>query len=194
MGRARKPGIRRRTVPAGPNAPAGPKWVEFRKVLFARPGWDRCYFCGHHIDGPDAGEVEHLISPSRRPDLAWDPANLRPTHGGGKRRCQQCGLNCNMVAQANTSERDEQGRSVPFTPGRLAALTAERRRHLAETGQKLPEAPQTGGELPDRGAMWDAGPDPELITAPEPPQQPEPRPNGRHYGRIDPADGSWIPG
>jgi len=36
-----------------------------------------CWRCGH----PDADTTGHIIPKSRRPDLMWDPHNLRAEHG-----------------------------------------------------------------------------------------------------------------
>jgi hypothetical protein len=38
---------------------------------------------------PGAGAVDHVISRKLRPDLALDPANLRPVHGSLS-RCPWC--------------------------------------------------------------------------------------------------------
>jgi hypothetical protein len=127
--------------------PAGPKWVEYCKRLFSNIpgiGWGpepRCYYCGHTVHGRDCGEVAHIISPLLRADLAWSRPNLRPSHGGDhtrtggqNKRCQDCGLNCNWLAHNSPdAPRDGHGRSLPFTPGFIAAKQAQqpRRRKLA---------------------------------------------------------------
>jgi 5-methylcytosine-specific restriction endonuclease McrA len=51
---------------------------------------DVCYLCGHL----GAGAVDHVISRKQRPDLALDPANLRPVHGSLS-RCPWCHRACN---------------------------------------------------------------------------------------------------
>ena len=60
---------------------------------------DVCYLCGH----PGSGAVDHVISRKQRPDLALDPANLRPVHGSLSR--------CRIEhRQAGRQKRHPQGR------------------------------------------------------------------------------------
>jgi 5-methylcytosine-specific restriction endonuclease McrA len=59
----------------GKGGPTGRPWPRVRAALLAAS--DVCYLCGH----PGSGAVDHVISRKLRPDLALDPANLRPVHG-----------------------------------------------------------------------------------------------------------------
>lgn len=64
------------------------RWKRLRAMLFDR---DRranapCWICGQPIDyrapamTPDAWEPDHVIAVADRPDLAYDPGNIRPSH------------------------------------------------------------------------------------------------------------------
>ena len=55
--------------------PAGPRWRAVRAEVLERDR-RRCVFCG--LAGAD--EVHHVIGVFRRPDLAYEPANLRAAH------------------------------------------------------------------------------------------------------------------
>jgi hypothetical protein len=68
--------------------PTGRPWRRVRARVLAAS--DVCYLCGH----PGAGAVDHVISRKLRPDLALDPANLRPVHGSLS-RCPWCKRACN---------------------------------------------------------------------------------------------------
>jgi hypothetical protein len=124
-----------------PGGTASRQWREFTRQLWGQwgPGV-RCWFCGHRIT-PGRGELEHRVSPSLRPDLAWavfwrgEPF-LVPTHGGGSRRCPEpgCGLNCNAIAGGNASPRDALGRSAKWTPEFLERKQEERRCYRAREG------------------------------------------------------------
>jgi len=132
-----------------PGTPSGPAWTAFRKRLFGGPWLGRpCAACGHPI-APGMGEIQHQLSVSTRPDLAWsvtwrgDP-QLVPVHGGGKRRCPEpaCNLACNAILAGNACPRDELGRPVlPFPPAFLAAKVAERQRYRARS---LPDGRKPG--------------------------------------------------
>lgn len=116
---------RKRANPDRYLPPSGPAWSKFRPQVFRRWGLV-CYHCEHAIR-PGAGEVEHLISPGKRPDLAWDLDNLRPTHGSTAKRprCPTCNLACNSIAAGNQAPRDADGRSLPFPPEFIAQKRAE---------------------------------------------------------------------
>jgi hypothetical protein len=62
-------------VPAIGGGPTGRPWRRVRARVLAAS--DVCHLCGHL--GSEA--VDHVISRKLRPDLAQDPANLRPVHG-----------------------------------------------------------------------------------------------------------------
>jgi 5-methylcytosine-specific restriction endonuclease McrA len=74
-------------VPSGGALSARP-WRRVRAQVLADS--DVCYLCGH----PGSGAVDHVISRKLRPDLALDPANLRPVHGSLS-RCPWCKRACN---------------------------------------------------------------------------------------------------
>jgi 5-methylcytosine-specific restriction endonuclease McrA len=75
----------------GKGGPTGRPWRRVRAATLAAS--DVCYLCGH----PGSGAVDHVISRKERPDLALDPANLRPVHGSLS-RCPWChGRACNEV-------------------------------------------------------------------------------------------------
>jgi hypothetical protein len=117
-------------------------WREFARQLWATEfRGASCWFCGHHIVR-GLGEIEHRISPSLRPELAWkiffsgEPF-LVPVHGGGKRRCPEpgCDLDCNAIAGGNAAPRDELGRSAKWSPEFLERKQAERRTYRAREGR-----------------------------------------------------------
>jgi hypothetical protein len=119
------------------------RWQKFRRQLIATElrGLS-CWYCGHPFASRDLIEIEHRISPSLRPDLAWQPwwrgqRFLVPVHGGGRRRCPDpdCNLNCNMIAGGNAAPRDEMGRSAPWSPEFLARKQAERATYRAREGR-----------------------------------------------------------
>lgn len=68
-------------------------WRRLRPRLRARAERERrpCWICGQPIDytappgHPDAWEPDHIESPSDRPDLAEDPANIRDAHSSCNR-------------------------------------------------------------------------------------------------------------
>jgi len=136
---------RRRTVSrmtARPHGLDGQIAKNFRKALWDAwgPGVS-CWFCGHRIIR-GCGEIEHRISPSLRPDLAFATSwrgeqFLVPVHGGGKRRCPEpgCDLDCNAIAGGNAAPRDELGRSARWPPEFLARKQEERRTYQAREGR-----------------------------------------------------------
>lgn len=116
MGRSIKGGATSHRRPGDPRETA--VWASMRATLWRT--WTGngahaavCYHCQHPIQG--IGEVQHLISPRIRPELAMAESNLRPSHGGGKKRCPTCGLACNPLAAGNAAARDAEGRPLPFT-------------------------------------------------------------------------------
>ena len=64
-------GYRRRAI----CDPSSPRWRSVRELVLKRDN-RRCHFCG--LSGSD--EVHHLKGVFARPDLAFDPANLRAAH------------------------------------------------------------------------------------------------------------------
>ena len=97
----------------------GAVWTGLKERLWRR--WTdggrhpaTCYHCSHPIV-TGLGEIQHLLSPRQFPQYAMTESNLKPSHGGGRRRCQTCGLACNAVAAGNAAARDERGRPLPFT-------------------------------------------------------------------------------
>jgi hypothetical protein len=78
-------------VPAIGGGPSGRPWRRARARVLAAS--DVCYLCAH----PGAGAVDYVISRKLRPDLALDPANLRPVHGSLS-RCPVCRRACNESA------------------------------------------------------------------------------------------------
>jgi len=176
--------------------PSGPAWTEFRRRLFAdwaARGPVRCFACGCPI-AAGQGEIEHRISASRRPDLAWtkwwqgEPF-LVPVHGSGKRRCPSHDLACNAVIGANAARRDDLGRSVPLTAAEIAAAQERTRaRGRSATGRDrrkppaaAPEPAATGAKprvFPAAGRAWLTG------AFPEPPGRHGPQFSG-HPDRTD---------
>lgn len=168
--------------------PSGPAWSAFRRVLFGEWGSrPKCFACGCQVDGPDRGEVEHRISTSLRPDLAWtrwwqgEPF-LVPVHGSGRKRCPACDLACNLVIGSNAARRDELGRSVPLTPAEItAAQQRTRGRGRSSTGRDRRDSP------PEPAKMPGSPPEPRVFPA-----------AGRAWlnhltGRQD-VDGGRVPG
>jgi hypothetical protein len=147
-----------------PGPPAGPRWSAFRRELFAR--WSAsgtrpvlCWACGHPVPGPDGGEVQHVISWRVRPDLAWTRSNLRPIHGGGRKRCPDpsCGLACNAVAAGQPA----QGQPVPWSAEFIAAArarTEDGRRSGTGRDRKAPltvlKPAVSARKSPETGRAW----------------------------------------
>lgn len=142
-----------------PGEPAGAAWNALRARLWQEwtGGGVRaavCYHCGHDIL-PGLGEVQHLLSPSTHPGLAMTEYNLRPAHGGGRRRCPDCWLACNSVAAGNAAVRDAEGRPLPFTPAFIKAAQAR-----TAAGKSYLPRPRTGrnaGGDRDAGTARDGG-------------------------------------
>ena len=138
MGRVTKPGSANpRSI--RPWEPSGGAWEAVRAHLWAR--WSstriKCYHCQCPYDQAPPDQIEHLISPQKRPDLAMAEENLRPTHS----KCPCCGLWCNNVAAGNAAPRDTLGRSLPFTPEFKA-------RKMAEAAAKATRGTRARRELP----------------------------------------------
>jgi hypothetical protein len=151
------------------------RWRAFTKQLWATEFRGQpCWLCGHRII-PGYGEVEHRISPSLRPDLAWSQwyrgePFLVPVHGGGKRRCPEpsCALDCNATAGGNAAPRDELGRSAKWPPEFLARKQQERATYRAREGRSsvtrragastgMRPAPEAKPAPPGRRVYADAG-------------------------------------
>jgi hypothetical protein len=81
----------------------GRPWRRVRAAVLAAS--DVCHLCGH----PMSGDADHVISPLLRPDLALDPANLRPAHGALS-PCPWCGRRCNQL-KGDRAEMREPPRS-----------------------------------------------------------------------------------
>jgi 5-methylcytosine-specific restriction endonuclease McrA len=96
-------------VPAIGGGPSGRPWRRARARVLATS--DVCYLCAH----PQAGAVDHVISRKLRPDLAPDPANLRPVHGSLS-RCPVCRRACNESKgdRATLAERQPPRQSRPW--------------------------------------------------------------------------------
>ena len=56
------------------------RWRQLRSAILAAS--DICWLCGR----PGANEIDHVEPASMRPDLALDPANLRPAHATCNRK------------------------------------------------------------------------------------------------------------
>ncbi len=119
--------------------PDGARWAEFRRYLWrsqSARGPVACFACGCPVAGPGQGEIEHRISASRRPDLAWTEywrgerflvwvhGSDYSARGGPNKRCPVHDIACNMVIGSNAARRDELGRSLPLTPEELEAAVA----------------------------------------------------------------------
>jgi hypothetical protein len=146
----------------------GPEWSRFRLQLFAEwGGMPACWGCGHPVRGPGAGEIQHIIPYSQAPLLGWARSNLRAVHGGGRKRCQACGLACNVIAAGNLCPRDADGRPLGGWSPEFIALARERTekdRRRSGTGRDRRRPPQTAPEpartsasgrvFPDAGRPW----------------------------------------
>jgi 5-methylcytosine-specific restriction endonuclease McrA len=70
----------------------GAVWERIRATVLANS--DVCGICGH----PGSGDVDHIISKEKAPELVEDLENLQPSHGASS-RCYTCdpiyGRNCN---------------------------------------------------------------------------------------------------
>jgi 5-methylcytosine-specific restriction endonuclease McrA len=80
--------------------PRGRAWERFRRLVFATHG-TTCILCLHG----GARTVDHLLSISERPDLAWSLGNCRPIHAAPHNRCPVCGQNCNGIKGGYSLER-----------------------------------------------------------------------------------------
>lgn len=139
------------------------RWRVFTRQLWGSWRGRGCFFCGHRIV-PGLGEVEHRISPSLRPELAWAPwwkgeEFLVPVHGGGKRRCPEpsCDLDCNAIAGSNAAPRDALGRSAAWSPEFLARKQEERRTYRGREGRGsvAKRAARNRGLMPGSWAVTD---------------------------------------
>ena len=71
-------------------------WTKYKQDFKARckAANQPCWLDGQPIDynaaplSPNAFEVDHVIPVSVRPDLEYDPANIRPAHSSCNRRRQ----------------------------------------------------------------------------------------------------------
>lgn len=141
MGRVTKPGaIKPRS--SRPWEPGGAPWEALRAHMWARwrAGRTPCYHCQCPYSQAPPDQIEHLISPQKRPDLAMDESNLKPTHG----KCPACGLSCNNIAAGNAAPRDERGRSLPFGDAfkrqKIAEAAAKRARGVRARRDLAPSA------------------------------------------------------
>lgn len=107
-----------------------------------------CYHCQHPITN-GLGEIQHLLSPQTHPQSAMLESNLRPSHGGGRKRCGSCGLACNQLAAGNAAARDEKGRPLPFSEAFIRAAQARtgagNRLNRPVPPVKRAKAPETAG-------------------------------------------------
>jgi len=153
MGRTTKPGAARSRATRRWE-PSGVAWESLRAHLFAqwRAARTPCYHCGCPHDQAPPDQVEHLISPQKRPDLAMDENNLRPTHS----RCPCCGLWCNNLSAGNAAPRDAQGRSLPFPrefkERKMAEAAAKPPRGVAR--RDTPPTPAVRAQPPRPGREW----------------------------------------
>lgn len=115
-----------------------------------------------------APEIAHLIPPQVAPHLAYVPENVRPAHGGGKRRCAECFIACNTAAAGNLAPRDGNGRSLPFPPAFIEShrkqpgqVPAPGRKgtKTAETRTSVRKRPEPEADRPTRRIYSDAGRD-----------------------------------
>src|SRR5207237_10789383 len=112
---------------------------------------------GHGCLGPGFIEVAHLVSPLRRPDLAWSRDNLAPPHGPRKKainkRCpdNSCNLACNYLAAiAPDAPKDESGADLPFTE-EFKTRQAARNGGKARNSGKSPAIPAPPAGAPAGG-------------------------------------------
>jgi hypothetical protein len=148
-------------------APSGRRWQAFRARMFGPDGWGAapdCFLCGHRI-APGLGEIQHQVPPAVRPDLAYDGRNVRPVHGGGRKRCPTCRLACNPIAASNVAPRDAQGRPVPWDEAFIAAArkrtegtgrssTGKDRRGSPPKPAEVPGSPAKPRVYPAAGRPW----------------------------------------
>lgn len=60
------------------------EWLKFRKIWLKNnqpnhEGQFLCGICGKPVDAKDM-EIDHILPRSNRPDLAYCPDNMQPTH------------------------------------------------------------------------------------------------------------------
>jgi hypothetical protein len=142
--------------------PSGAIWVALRARLWrtlTNNGAHKatCYACGHEIL-PGLGECQHLLSPSSHPQLALAESNLRPIHGGGRRRCPTCRLSCNSLSAGNLAVRDDSGRPLPFTDAFIAAAqerTGTSRGNPRPAAQEKATAEFPQSQKREEGRDWD---------------------------------------
>jgi 5-methylcytosine-specific restriction endonuclease McrA len=68
--------------------PSGYRWRQLRARFRSQchAAHARCWLCGGPIDWdaapntPASFEVDHALPRSTHPELAWEPANFRPSH------------------------------------------------------------------------------------------------------------------
>jgi 5-methylcytosine-specific restriction endonuclease McrA len=53
-----------------------PEWKRLRKQILLRDNYT-CVNCGCHVHGKGRSRVDHIIPLKKRPDLAFEPSNLR---------------------------------------------------------------------------------------------------------------------
>jgi hypothetical protein len=138
-----------------PVRPSGPRWQAFRRAMLIRWGpLPLCYYCGHPAAAP---ELAHLIPPGIAPHLGYSPENVKPAHGGGKRRCTEpgCQLACNLVAAGNLAPRGPGGLSLPFPPAFIADHQGQRSRIRSSPAPAAgPARPARPPRVPDVGREW----------------------------------------
>lgn len=167
MGRARKPGSGPRQADA-----YGPGYGRFTARLWGTPPPEGfrglpCAFCGEPIT-PGLGQVDHRIPPAIAPQLAQARGNVRPCHGGGRRRSPS-GLACNSVAAGNLAPKDSDGYPAAPWPEDFKLAAIERAQARDRTGassvtrrnpgnprQKRPGAPGSPRQrvYPAAGRAW----------------------------------------
>lgn len=85
------------------------RWRVLRESLFLRDkkANAKCWICGQAIDyraaagTPDSWEPDHVVPVTSRPDLAFDPGNIKPAHCS----CNRSRGNCRGDSSLGTPSR-----------------------------------------------------------------------------------------
>lgn len=134
----------------------GRVWTRFAKQVVDHYG-GLCHLCDHG----GAGQADHVIAVTERPDLAWKMSNCRPAHGAPGNPCPVCTelaggrpVYCNQIRG---------GLSVDRARRLIAERTSGRKTPL---NAKTPGAPAGQGQ--DAGRVWLPNRSRTVRTAPWP--------------------------
>jgi hypothetical protein len=109
----------------------------FSRAVVARQG-GVCHLCSHG----GARQADHVLSYADRPDLAWDPSNIRPAHGAPGNPCRECSAMAGRPVYCNQLRG-------PMSIERAKRVIAE----LTRPGQDARPEPRPKPD-PDAGRPW----------------------------------------